>query len=68
MPRAIFGTYVHWKDVHCLPKILLYKSIFWFRISEKEKEITDLENELDSLKDAVEHQRKKNNVSKSLSE
>uniref|UniRef100_A0A8C2P043 Ribosome receptor lysine/proline rich domain-containing protein n=1 Tax=Capra hircus TaxID=9925 RepID=A0A8C2P043_CAPHI len=30
-------------------------------ISEKEKEITDLENELDSLKDAVEHQRKKNN-------
>uniref|UniRef100_A0A8C6CWV6 Kinectin 1 n=1 Tax=Moschus moschiferus TaxID=68415 RepID=A0A8C6CWV6_MOSMO len=30
-------------------------------ISEREKEITDLENELDSLKDAVEHQRKKNN-------
>ncbi|XP_060274063.1 kinectin isoform X7 [Ovis aries] len=30
-------------------------------ISEKDKEITDLENELDSLKDAVEHQRKKNN-------
>ncbi|XP_065797949.1 kinectin isoform X9 [Muntiacus reevesi] len=30
-------------------------------ISEKEKEITDLQNKLDSLKDAVEHQRKKNN-------
>ncbi|XP_066200694.1 kinectin isoform X4 [Saccopteryx leptura] len=30
-------------------------------ISEKEKEITGLQNELDSLKDAVEHQRKKNN-------
>nr|XP_020745902.1 kinectin isoform X5 [Odocoileus virginianus texanus] len=30
-------------------------------ISEREKKITDLENELDSLKDAVEHQRKKNN-------
>ncbi|XP_055394099.1 kinectin isoform X1 [Bubalus kerabau] len=30
-------------------------------ISEREKEITDLKNELDSLKDAVEHQRKKNN-------
>nr|XP_019581335.1 PREDICTED: kinectin isoform X4 [Rhinolophus sinicus] len=30
-------------------------------ISEREKEITDLQNELDSLKDAVEHQRKKNN-------
>uniref|UniRef100_A0A8C2P106 Ribosome receptor lysine/proline rich domain-containing protein n=1 Tax=Capra hircus TaxID=9925 RepID=A0A8C2P106_CAPHI len=32
-----------------------------FYLCEKEKEITDLENELDSLKDAVEHQRKKNN-------
>ncbi|KAL6073041.1 hypothetical protein STEG23_015402 [Scotinomys teguina] len=30
-------------------------------ISEKEKELTDLRNELDSLKNAVEHQRKKNN-------
>ncbi|XP_021104897.1 kinectin isoform X2 [Heterocephalus glaber] len=30
-------------------------------ISEREKEITGLQNELDSLKDAVEHQRKKNN-------
>lgn len=30
-------------------------------ISEREKEITDLQNELDFLKDAVEHQRKKNN-------
>ncbi|XP_063097097.1 kinectin isoform X3 [Cavia porcellus] len=30
-------------------------------ISEKEKEITGLQNELDTLKDAVEHQRKKNN-------
>ncbi|CAH6779142.1 Ktn1 [Phodopus roborovskii] len=30
-------------------------------ISEKEKELTDLHNELDSLKNAVEHQRKKNN-------
>lgn len=30
-------------------------------ISEREKKITDLQNELDSLKDAVEHQRKKNN-------
>ncbi|XP_027409982.1 kinectin isoform X6 [Bos indicus x Bos taurus] len=30
-------------------------------ISEREKEITDLKNELDSLNDAVEHQRKKNN-------
>uniref|UniRef100_A0A2K6GV18 Kinectin 1 n=1 Tax=Propithecus coquereli TaxID=379532 RepID=A0A2K6GV18_PROCO len=30
-------------------------------ISEREKEISDLRNELDSLKDAVEHQRKKNN-------
>ncbi|KAM6170760.1 kinectin isoform 12-T12 [Erethizon dorsatum] len=30
-------------------------------ISEKEKEITGLQNELDYLKDAVEHQRKKNN-------
>nr|KAF6485138.1 kinectin 1 [Rousettus aegyptiacus] len=30
-------------------------------ISEREKEITCLQNELDSLKDAVEHQRKKNN-------
>ncbi|KAM5241701.1 kinectin isoform 14-T18 [Hipposideros larvatus] len=30
-------------------------------ISEREKEITDLQHELDSLKDAVEHQRKKNN-------
>ncbi|XP_029397757.1 kinectin isoform X8 [Mus pahari] len=30
-------------------------------ISEKEKEITDLCNELESLKNAVEHQRKKNN-------
>ncbi|XP_062946739.1 kinectin isoform X3 [Cynocephalus volans] len=30
-------------------------------ISEREKEITGLRNELDSLKDAVEHQRKKNN-------
>ncbi|XP_028614319.1 kinectin isoform X12 [Grammomys surdaster] len=30
-------------------------------ISEKEKEITDLCNELTSLKNAVEHQRKKNN-------
>uniref|UniRef100_A0A8C0XBR4 Ribosome receptor lysine/proline rich domain-containing protein n=1 Tax=Castor canadensis TaxID=51338 RepID=A0A8C0XBR4_CASCN len=28
----------------------------------KEKEITGLQNELDTLKDAVEHQRKKNNV------
>lgn len=35
--------------------------MFWFRISEREKEITGLRNELDSLKDAVEHQRKKNN-------
>lgn len=42
--------------------------IFWFRISEREKKITDLQNELDSLKDAVEHQRMKNNVSKSFSE
>lgn len=42
--------------------------MFWFRISEREKEITCLQNELDSLKDAVEHQRKKNNVSKSLSQ
>uniref|UniRef100_A0A8C5KL05 Kinectin 1 n=1 Tax=Jaculus jaculus TaxID=51337 RepID=A0A8C5KL05_JACJA len=31
------------------------------KISEREKEITGLQNELDSLKDAVEHQRKKNN-------
>ncbi|XP_054986520.1 kinectin isoform X7 [Sorex araneus] len=30
-------------------------------ISEREKKITGLQNELDSLKDAVEHQRKKNN-------
>nr|XP_042140673.1 kinectin isoform X2 [Peromyscus maniculatus bairdii] len=30
-------------------------------ISEKEKELTNLRNELDSLKNAVEHQRKKNN-------
>uniref|UniRef100_A0A8C3WGV1 Kinectin 1 n=1 Tax=Catagonus wagneri TaxID=51154 RepID=A0A8C3WGV1_9CETA len=30
-------------------------------ISEREKEITGLHDELDSLKDAVEHQRKKNN-------
>ncbi|XP_033260605.1 kinectin isoform X13 [Orcinus orca] len=30
-------------------------------ISEREKEITGLQNELASLKDAVEHQRKKNN-------
>ncbi|XP_077624628.1 kinectin isoform X5 [Crocuta crocuta] len=30
-------------------------------ISEREKEITGLQNELDSLKEAVEHQRKKNN-------
>uniref|UniRef100_A0A8D2CLW0 Kinectin 1 n=1 Tax=Sciurus vulgaris TaxID=55149 RepID=A0A8D2CLW0_SCIVU len=30
-------------------------------ISDKEKEIIGLQNELDSLKDAVEHQRKKNN-------
>ncbi|XP_041490124.1 kinectin isoform X8 [Microtus oregoni] len=30
-------------------------------ISENEKELTDLRNELDSLKNAVEHQRKKNN-------
>ncbi|XP_032774145.1 kinectin isoform X4 [Rattus rattus] len=30
-------------------------------ISEKDKEITDLCNELESLKNAVEHQRKKNN-------
>nr|XP_021557186.1 kinectin isoform X3 [Neomonachus schauinslandi] len=30
-------------------------------ISEREKEITVLQNELDSLKEAVEHQRKKNN-------
>uniref|UniRef100_A0A8C9QDZ4 Kinectin 1 n=1 Tax=Spermophilus dauricus TaxID=99837 RepID=A0A8C9QDZ4_SPEDA len=30
-------------------------------ISDREKEITGLQNELDSLKDAVEHQRKKNN-------
>uniref|UniRef100_A0A2I3TID1 Kinectin 1 n=2 Tax=Pan TaxID=9596 RepID=A0A2I3TID1_PANTR len=30
-------------------------------ISEREKEISGLWNELDSLKDAVEHQRKKNN-------
>lgn len=30
-------------------------------ISEREKEITELQNELESLKDAVEHQRKKNN-------
>uniref|UniRef100_A0A287A2J1 Kinectin 1 n=1 Tax=Sus scrofa TaxID=9823 RepID=A0A287A2J1_PIG len=30
-------------------------------ISEREKEISGLRNELDSLKDAVEHQRKKNN-------
>ncbi|XP_073924032.1 kinectin isoform X15 [Castor canadensis] len=30
-------------------------------ISQKEKEITGLQNELDTLKDAVEHQRKKNN-------
>ncbi|XP_064342043.1 kinectin isoform X4 [Camelus dromedarius] len=30
-------------------------------ISEREKEIAGLQNELDSLKDAVEHQRKKNN-------
>ncbi|KAK1339231.1 hypothetical protein QTO34_019909 [Cnephaeus nilssonii] len=30
-------------------------------ISEKEKEITGLRNEIDTLKDAVEHQRKKNN-------
>jgi hypothetical protein len=42
--------------------------VFWFRISQKEKEITGLQNELDTLKDAVEHQRKKNNVSKSLLE
>ena len=40
--------------------------MFWFRISEREKEITGLQNELDFLKDAVEHQRKKNNVSISL--
>ena len=39
--------------------------MFWFRISEREQEITGLQNELDSLKEAVEHQRKKNNVSKS---
>uniref|UniRef100_A0A2K5Z756 Kinectin 1 n=1 Tax=Mandrillus leucophaeus TaxID=9568 RepID=A0A2K5Z756_MANLE len=32
-------------------------------ISEREKEISGLWNELDSLKDAVEHQRKKNNES-----
>ncbi|XP_055989176.1 kinectin isoform X11 [Sorex fumeus] len=32
-------------------------------ISEREKKITGLQNELDSLKDAVEHQRKKNNES-----
>uniref|UniRef100_A0A7N5JGF0 Kinectin 1 n=1 Tax=Ailuropoda melanoleuca TaxID=9646 RepID=A0A7N5JGF0_AILME len=31
------------------------------QISEREKEITGLQNELDSLKEAVEHQRKKNN-------
>nr|KAF6392362.1 kinectin 1 [Pipistrellus kuhlii] len=30
-------------------------------ISEREKEITGLRNEIDTLKDAVEHQRKKNN-------
>ncbi|XP_059229250.1 kinectin isoform X5 [Mustela nigripes] len=30
-------------------------------ISEREEEITGLQNELDSLKEAVEHQRKKNN-------
>ncbi|XP_047718538.1 kinectin isoform X7 [Prionailurus viverrinus] len=30
-------------------------------ISEREQEITGLQNELDSLKEAVEHQRKKNN-------
>lgn len=42
--------------------------MFWFRISEREKEITGLQNELASLKDAVEHQRKKNNVSKFFSE
>ncbi|XP_037359298.1 kinectin isoform X9 [Talpa occidentalis] len=30
-------------------------------ISEREREISDLQKELDSLKDAVEHQRKKNN-------
>uniref|UniRef100_G3SSG1 Kinectin 1 n=1 Tax=Loxodonta africana TaxID=9785 RepID=G3SSG1_LOXAF len=30
-------------------------------ISEREREIIDLQSELDSLKDAVEHQRKKNN-------
>lgn len=48
--------------------MLLCVFMFWFRISEREKEITGLQNELDSLKEAVEHQRKKNNVSKSLSE
>lgn len=42
--------------------------MFWFRISERDKEITGLRNEIDTLKDAVEHQRKKNNVSKSWSE
>nr|KAF6387199.1 kinectin 1 [Myotis myotis] len=31
-------------------------------ISERDKEITGLRNEIDTLKDAVEHQRKKNNV------
>ncbi|XP_034504580.1 kinectin [Ailuropoda melanoleuca] len=47
--------------VHCLPTMLLCVFMFWFRISEREKEITGLQNELDSLKEAVEHQRKKNN-------
>ncbi|XP_023557492.1 kinectin [Octodon degus] len=37
-------------------------------ISQKEKEITGLQNELDSLKNAVEHQRKKNNSPQSYSE
>jgi hypothetical protein len=56
---------------YCSYKIAAYLKevfVFWFRISQKEKEITGLQNELDTLKDAVEHQRKKNNVSKSLLE
>uniref|UniRef100_A0A8C0XFA8 Ribosome receptor lysine/proline rich domain-containing protein n=1 Tax=Castor canadensis TaxID=51338 RepID=A0A8C0XFA8_CASCN len=49
---------------YCSYKIAAYLKevfVFWFRISQKEKEITGLQNELDTLKDAVEHQRKKNN-------
>lgn len=42
--------------------------MFWLRISEREKEIADLQSKLESLKDAVEHQRKKNNVSRSGSQ